>query len=169
MKLIKFIPIILFTILSIFLYKKIDNYETTKSLSSALIDKPFPLLNLNSFNEEQDISNIVGKKFFVVNFFASWCLPCKVEHNVLKYFSDQVDIVGIAYKDSTNNIENYLLEFGNPYKYIYLDNNGKNAIELGLYGVPETYFVDNKGVIKYKHVGPITLKQFRNIISFLGI
>ncbi len=168
MKFLKFIPVFCFFILSVFLYKKIDNFENTKDLSSALIDKPFPILKLLPYEKEIDLRKLIGEKAIVVNFFASWCAPCKIEHEVLKSFSNKVDIIGIAYKDTKKNINRYLQELGNPYKYIYLDNEGKNAIELGLYGVPETYFVDNNGVIKYKHVGPIQFKEFKEFISILG-
>ena len=168
MKLFKFIPILLFLVLSIFLYKKIDNYETTKSLSSAFIDKPLPKLSLISLDNAEKAEIINVNSIIAINFFASWCIPCRKEHEVLKFFSKDIDIIGIAYKDKKENIENYLLELGNPYEKVYMDLDGKNAIELGLYGVPETYFIDKNGIIKYKHVGPINYSQFKKIYTMLA-
>ena len=164
MKFSKFIPLILFSSLSLFLLIKLSNFERSKSLSSALINKPFPNITLPSLNKEANIKQFIGKEKLAINFFASWCLPCKIEHAVLTEFSNDIFIIGIAYKDKTIQINKFLSDLGNPYKEIFIDFTGESAIELGLYGVPETYFVDENGIIKYKHVGPVNRKQFKDYI-----
>ena len=105
----------------------------------------------------------------IINFFASWCAPCWEEHAVLeKYSKDQI-IIGIAYKDDINSVKTFLRELGDPYDILMLDSNGRAAIDLGLYGVPETYFINNKGKIKYRQVGPLTVKKFENILKSLKV
>ena len=91
----------------------------------------------------------------------------------MKAFLDQLFkkdyiIVGVGYKDTENNIKNFLSELGNPFRTVMLDSNGRAAIELGLYGVPETYFIGKDGKIKYRHVGPITKDKFNKIISLVN-
>lgn len=165
MKFSNFLPLAIFTSLSLFFLLKLFNFEESKNITSALIDKPFPQLTLPNLENKSKINAHVGKDIIVVNFFASWCAPCREEHEVFKEFSEDFFIIGVAYKDSFENLNNFLLELGNPYREIFLDSTGKSAIELGLYGVPETYFVDLRGVIKYKHVGPINRGQFKKYIS----
>ena len=164
MKFSQFIPLTIFSLLSLFLLIKLVNFESSKSLSSALINKPFPNISLPSLKKNTNIKQFIGKRKLAINFFASWCVPCKTEHAVLTEFSDDFFIIGIAYKDKKEKVNKFLLDLGNPYKEIFIDLTGQSAIELGLYGVPETYFVDEYGIIKYKHVGPVNRKQFKDYI-----
>ena len=85
----------------------------------------------------------------IINIFASWCAPCRVEHEVFKSISMDYSIIGIAYKDSVENIDSFLKELGNPYEKIFYDFLGKDLINLGIYGVFETFFVnkDSKNFI----------------------
>jgi cytochrome c biogenesis protein CcmG/thiol:disulfide interchange protein DsbE len=93
----------------------------------------------------------------VVNVFASWCGPCRLEHPQLLELAgdDRIRLVGINYKDVTANAVRFLDELGNPYAAIGVDDRGRAAIDWGVYGVPETFIVDADGVIRYKHIGPI--------------
>ena len=168
MRILKFIPLLTFIFLAIFFFIKIKILDSTKNLSSALIDKPFPQINLNSINDNLKLKDFIGKKNIVVNYFASWCAPCRIEHKTLANFGESHTIIGIAYKDSKKNIENFLNELGNPYTNVFLDKNGRSAIELGLYGVPETYFIDSNGIIRYKYVGPINDIEFEKRINLLN-
>ncbi len=165
MKFKQFIPLTIFIIFSFFLLIRLFNSEKNNSLSSALINKPFPEVFLTSFDKKSNIKDYVGKSKLAINFFASWCAPCRKEHEVLTEFSESIFIIGIAYKDTVEKLNNFLSELGNPYEKIFLDFTGSSAIELGLYGVPETYFVDEKGIIKYKHVGPISRKEFKEYMK----
>ena len=169
LKYIKLFPIILFLILSYFLFWKIKNIQNTKELQSVLLNQDLPKLELEYLEGKFTLNSLLGKKAFIINFFASWCAPCREEHAVLeKYSKDQI-IIGIAYKDDINNVKKFLSELGDPYDILMLDPNGRAAIDLGLYGVPETYFIDNKGKIKYRQVGPLTVKKFENILKLLKV
>jgi cytochrome c biogenesis protein CcmG/thiol:disulfide interchange protein DsbE len=168
MKIIKIFPVIIFCLLSYFLYWKISNIEETKELSSAMLNQDFPKLDLEVISGNSPFSKLVGEQEFIVNYFASWCAPCRQEHAILEKMSNNNIIIGIAYKDSKKNVKNFISELGNPYETIMMDKNGRAAIELGLYGVPETYFINNKGKIKFRHVGPLTIEKFNNIISLLS-
>ena len=165
MKVLKFFPLIIFLIFSIFLYNKIKFQKKFEPLSSALIEKKFPHLKIKSLDNNESINNFIKNKFVVINIFASWCAPCRIEHEVLKNFSKEYTIIGIAYKDSIENIESFLQELGNPYDKVFYDFSGKESINLGLYGVPETFFVNKDSKILYKHVGPINKQEFKKIIS----
>ena len=168
LKILKLLPLIIFSLLSYFLYWKISNIEETKELSSAMLNKDFPKLDLKVLEGDLILSKLIGKEFFIVNYFASWCLPCRQEHEVLQKFSKKNIIIGIGYKDTEKNIKEFIFELGNPYKTIMMDYKGRAAIELGLYGVPETYFINDKGKIKFRHVGPLTTEKLNNIISLLS-
>ena len=169
LKYIKLSPIILFLFLSYFLFWKIKNIQNTKELQSVLLNQDLPKLELEYVGGKFTLNSLLGKKAFIINFFASWCAPCREEHAVLeKYSKDQI-IIGIAYKDDINSVKKFLRELGDPYDILMLDPNGRAAIDLGLYGVPETYFIDSKGKIKYRQVGPLTVKKFENILKSLKV
>ncbi len=101
----------------------------------------------------------------MVNFFATWCLPCREEHAYIKRFSDEkrIRVIGINYKDNPKKTIQWLKDMGNPYSNIPIDKNGKIAIDWGVYGIPETFIINSKGIIKYRHVGPITKKIYKKI------
>ncbi len=169
MKYLKLFPIIFFFILSYFLFWKITNIQNTKELQSVLLNQDLPNLKLEYVTGKFTLNNLLGKKAFIINFFASWCAPCRVEHAVLQKYSKDHIIIGVAYKDDINSVKKFLKDLGNPYDILMLDLNGRAAIDLGLYGVPETYFINNKGKIKYRQVGPLTVKKFQNIIKSLKV
>ena len=168
MRLLKISPIIIFCILSYFLYWKITNMNESKHLSSAMLNKTLPELNLEVLEGDLSITEIKVKKSFIVNYFASWCVPCVAEHEVLKQLNKDYIIIGIGYKDTKANIKKFISDLGNPYELIMMDPEGRAAINLGLYGVPETYFINEKGKIKYRQVGPLTKEKFKNIVYLLN-
>ena len=169
MKYIKLSPIILFLILSYFLFWKINNIQSTKELQSVLLNQDLPSLELKYVDGKVTLNNLLGKESFIINFFASWCVPCREEHAVLEKYSNDQIIIGVAYKDNINSVKKFLKELGNPYDILMQDLNGRAGIDLGLYGVPETYFIDSKGKIKYRQVGPLTVKKFENILKSLKV
>jgi cytochrome c biogenesis protein CcmG/thiol:disulfide interchange protein DsbE len=98
----------------------------------------------------------------LVNFFASWCVPCVVEHPQLMRLSrDGVPVFGVAYKDQPADSRRFLEKYGNPYQRLGVDLPGRTAIDWGLYGVPETYLLDRGGVIRWRWAGPVTEDTLR--------
>lgn len=127
---------------------------------SPLIGKPLPHFHLSNMlapsyplTEEK-----IKGKVSLVNVFASWCSACEMEHPMMMAIMNQyqIPIYGIAYKDTPKNIKAFLAVNGNPYTAIGNDNRGEVAMELGVYGTPETFIVDKKGVIVHRHVGIIS-------------
>ncbi|MXW48113.1 MAG: DsbE family thiol:disulfide interchange protein [Gammaproteobacteria bacterium] len=95
--------------------------------------------------------------FYVLNVWASWCIACRDEHAILVDLSEMgVPIAGLNYKDKAEDAHRWLRDWGNPYFVTVVDQDGAVAIDWGVYGVPETFVVDAQGVIRYKHIGPIT-------------
>ena len=104
-------------------------------------------------------------KVTVVKAYATWCKPCKKEHKYIKLFSekDKIRVIGINYKDNPKKAVRWLKNLGNPYSDIPVDKNGRIAIDWGVYGIPETFIISSKGIIKYRHIGPVTKKIYKKI------
>jgi len=133
-------------------------------IRSVLIDKPVPDVALPAVPElgvpgfaAADLRGEVT----VVNVFASWCIPCRDEHPVLLALRQQagVRLFGINQKDAPENARGFLAALGNPYDAVGADANGRASIDWGVYGVPETFVVDATGVIRFKHVGPLSMND----------
>ena len=134
------------------------NYEVP-SLSVELFDTNEIVNTLEIFNSD---------KFYLLNIWASWCVPCKQEHPILMELkkNDNLNLIGINYKDTKKNANNFLKEFGNPYDKIIFDNKGTNSIELGAYGVPETFLISKNRIIK-KYIGPLSNVSMEEIKLFI--
>ena len=135
------------------------SYEPT----SRVIDRPTPVFTLPSLEgtelSDQDLSGQIS----LVNFFASWCLPCRVEHPILKRAADQVPIYGINYKDDTEKVKNWLSQHGSVYRKVGLDPEGASSILWGISGIPETFIVDSQGRIRYHHVGVLSREDLETV------
>ena len=107
------------------------------------------------------------KEIKIVNFFETWCGPCKIENPQLMELSSSFRIYGIAKKDNSKNITKWLKSYGNPFDKIGLDNDGISSIEWGVYGLPETFLINKDNKILYKHIGPIMKNDLEKIIAFL--
>ncbi len=133
---------------------------------SVLIDKPAPSFNLPAVEGTGvpgfDTARLNGQ-VSVVNVFASWCIPCRDEHPVLEALKQQTGVLllGINQKDAAANAVTFLTELGNPYDAIGADTTGRTTIDWGVYGVPETFVVDARGVIRYKYTGPMSMKAMQ--------
>ena len=161
------IPSILFVlILSTFFYLLIIERNPLE-LPSNLLDKNVPSFEAESLlkNENFISSKEFGNEIILVNFFATWCGPCRDEHVYIKRYANEkgIRVIGINYKDSSGNAIEWLKNLGNPYSDIPVDKNGRIAIDWGVYGIPETFIVNSKGIIKYRHVGAITKKIYKKI------
>ena len=155
-----------FLILSIFFYLLIIDRNPSE-IPSNLLNKNVPIFEAESlFKDKKFISlNEFKNEIILVNFFATWCKPCRDEHVYIKRFANErgIKVIGINYKDNTEKTIKWLKDLGNPYKDILIDKNGKIAIDWGVYGIPETFIINSNGIIKYRHVGPITNKIYKKI------
>ena len=158
--------LIFFLILLIFFYLLLIDRNPSK-IPSALLEKQVPefetsaLLKGEKFYSSQEFA----KEITLVNFFATWCKPCRDEHKYIKLFSVEkgIKVIGINYKDDSEKTIRWLKDLGNPYSDVIIDQNGLLAIDWGVYGIPETFIINSKGNVKYRHVGPIDKKSYKKI------
>ena len=162
----KYIGLIIITIfIFVSLFFALNKKEQT--LKSPLLNKPVPEINLNSFKNGK-LNNIDFKKeVILVNFFASWCVPCIVEHDFLFQLKKQksIKIYGINYKDDIKNLKVWLDKLGNPYSKIGIDETGITGINWGVNGIPESFLIDQNGIIRHKINGIINEKQIKILLS----
>jgi len=156
----KFVPLVLFVILVGFLYIGLD--LDPKKLPSPLIGKEFPNLEVEDFDSgtRYYTSDKTQDKISLVNVWASWCVTCRAEHEMLNEIAktNKVQMIGVNYKDTKNAANRYLDILHNPYDIIIFDPLGSLGLELGVYATPETFIVDQKGLIRYKRIGQMTKK-----------
>ena len=140
-----------------------------REVPSPLIDKPAPkfsLARLDDPNKVVKLDDLRGKAF-ILNVWASWCVACREEHPVLVEFAKKraVPVFGLNYKDTRVDANAWLSSFGNPYDASFFDEDGRVGIDFGVYGVPETFVIDGNGVIRMKHIGPLTPEVLANKIE----
>src|SRR5919199_2784257 len=168
-RLLYLLPVALF--IGIAAYLGLGLTRDPHTLPSAMIDQPAPEFSLPGLGDRPGLgkNDLVGagKGPTLVNFFASWCVPCRVEHPLLMRLSEEgkVRLEGIAYKDKTEDTARFLAQLGDPFKRIGVDADGRVGIDFGVYGVPETYVVDRDGKIRYRHVGPLTPEAYDTKIA----
>ena len=134
-------------------------------IPSPLVGKPLPAISGVDLQGEPRQLPIMGKPM-LLNVWASWCSACVAEHAVIvaaaKRYSDKIDFVGVNYRDKQPDAQRWLARLGNPYAWSLNDSNGRAGIELGVYGAPETYFIDAQGVIQDKKIGPLNETELRD-------
>ncbi len=161
------IPFIFFLFILLIFFYLLTKERNPSELPSNLLNKKVPNFETESLfsNEKFISSNEFGNEIILVNFFATWCQPCRAEHVYIKRFADEkkIRIIGINYKDNTKKTIEWLRDLGNPYSDVPIDKNGRVAIDWGVYGIPETFVVNSKGIIKYRHIGPINKKVYKKI------
>jgi cytochrome c-type biogenesis protein CcmF len=141
--------------------------ETPNVIPSVLIDKPAPAFDLKPLYAGLPGLKTADLKSHVtlVNFFASWCVPCRAEHPVLGLVAKSgITLVGVNYKDKPDAAEGFLAELGNPYARVAADGDGRTGIDFGVSGVPESFLIDKNGIIRYKSSGPLTEAKLRDEI-----
>jgi cytochrome c biogenesis protein CcmG/thiol:disulfide interchange protein DsbE len=166
------IVIFCFVFFSLFVFwkglKNNNNYDT-KNLIGSKISK-FQLTEINNDAKYISEENLKKNKFTLINFFASWCAPCRLEHKYLLDLSSKsrkIKIIGINFKDKKNNAINFLEELGNPYNFVGKDLEGKISILFGIYGIPESLLVDSDLNVIKKIVGPIDQIQYNEILELV--
>ncbi|MGC5700307.1 DsbE family thiol:disulfide interchange protein [Pseudomonas sp. NFXW11] len=152
---IMMLPLAVFLVVAVFLYRGL--YLDPAELPSAMIGKPFPEFSLAAVEGKSLLTraDLLGKPA-LVNVWGTWCISCRVEHPVLNKLAEKgVVIYGINYKDVNEDARKWLAEFHNPYQLNIRDEEGSLGLNLGVYGAPETFFIDAKGIIRDKYVGVI--------------
>ena len=169
-KTIKFIISIFFIFILVVFYLSLNrtsNYDTEN-----LIGKKLDPIKLESFENNNFFTNDNLKKnnYTLINFWASWCAPCRIEHPFLMELSkaNNLKILGVNFKDKKNNALNFLNNLGNPYYYLAKDELGKKSVSFGIYGVPESILVNKELVVLKKFVGPLNLEDFNEIIKIIN-
>ena len=154
------IPLILFIVLVVFL--GIGLNRDPREVPSPLINKPAPAFEVAQLAQPNKTFSPASMKgqVWILNVWASWCVACREEHPVLVELakSNQAPVIGLDYKDKREDALAMLQRQGNPYVLSAFDGNGRVGIDYGVYGVPETYIIDQAGIIRFKHIGPITMQ-----------
>lgn len=160
------VPLALFLVLAGFLAYGLT--LNPREVPSPLVDKPAPafrLATLASPGTEVGLDDMRGQ-VWLLNVWASWCVACRQEHPVLMALAREnvVPLVGLNYKDARPDALGWLEQHGDPYKVSVVDADGRVGIDYGVYGVPETFLIDREGVIRYKHIGPVTPEAVRDVL-----
>ena len=146
---------------------KSSNYNT-----ESLVGNKLGEIELVSFEDDSIFTNDDFKKnsFTLINFWASWCAPCRIEHPQLMELSKEnnIKILGVNFKDKKINALKFLKDLGDPYEYLTRDSNGKQSVNFGIYGIPESILIDNKLTIIKKFVGPLTKQDLTNIKEIIN-
>jgi len=160
------IPLVAFIVLAAFLLVGLT--LNPRQVPSPLIDKPAPIFQLNHLHEPDRLmaSNDNLGKVWLLNVWASWCVACRDEHPLLVQLANSgiVPIYGLNYKDERNTALQWLKRYGDPYTISIVDPDGRVGIDYGVYGVPETYVIDKKGIVRHKQIGPVTVDSLQKTI-----
>jgi len=168
-RIVYLLPFLAFAVLAAIFYAKLEG-APPEQLPSAMIGKKVPAIALAALDRDTQgftPADLANGHVSVVNVWASWCAPCRLEAPRLAELARRKDIVlyGFVYKDKPGTARDFLREFGNPFTRLGLDANGATAIEWGVYGVPETYVIDGHGIIRERYAGPLTAAAMRQVID----
>jgi len=164
------IPLIILLIICIFSLAYLLSGKDPNKPPSALLNKDVPIFESSSLYNSKDIIKTmdIKNKKTLINFFASWCSPCKIEHPLffeIRKKHPELYLLGFNHKDPTSDAKKYLEDDGNPYDFVGVDSDGLIALEFGVFGLPETYLINEDGMIIYKYMGPITRDILKNEIE----
>ncbi len=170
--LLALLPLVIFVTLAAIFFFQLRSGRDVSEIPSALIGTPAPFRDLEplagAMRDGVPVPALTAEaakgRLTLVNFWASWCVPCRQEHPAIMALAQdpRLTVLGVNYKDGNENALRFLGELGNPFAAIGLDPNGKMAIDFGVYGIPESYLVGADGTILYKKVGPFDEDSIRN-------
>ena len=165
-------PLIVLTAICLFFLIFILLEKNPNDPPSALLNKHLPAFSsINLYNNEETLlSDSLQGKYTLINFFASWCTPCRAEHHLFFEIQKEIPelfILGFSHKDDLGDSKKYLEEEGNPYSFVGIDSDGKIAFDFGVFGLPETFITNKNGEIIFKHTGPLTKKIIKDEIAIL--
>ena len=158
-----------FIIIFIIFFKGLQNTNIYTPETKTIYEVPSVSVKLFNSNEIINTLEIFNSdKFYLLNIWSSWCVPCRKEHSILMELkkNNKLKVIGMNYKDSKENAKNFLKELGNPYDQIIFDSKGTNAIEWGAYGVPESFLINNNKIIK-KYIGPLNKVSIEEIELYI--
>ena len=171
-KIIKSIIVLLFIFVLLVFYNSL--YRETNYSTDYLVGNKLAKINLKSFDDNKIYTGEDFKKsrYTLINFWASWCAPCRIEHPYLMQLSKEknLKILGVNFKDKKINASKFLNELGNPYYYMAKDTKGKQSVNFGIYGIPESILINNETIVLKKFVGPLNeqdLDDIKKIINSL--
>jgi cytochrome c biogenesis protein CcmG/thiol:disulfide interchange protein DsbE len=155
------IPGLVFLSLAAVLYLGVVRSPNKSTQQSALLGKPAPAFDLPTLQDPATrltSAQLAGRPW-VLNVWGTWCVECRDEHEELLAIAQQgvVPLIGLNWKDDDEAARVWLAQLGNPYTAVAVDKDGRTAIEFGVYGAPETFFIDERGIVQYRHVGAMTL------------
>ena len=169
-KIIKSIIVFLFIFVLLVFYNSL-NRETNYS-TDYLVGNKLANINLKSFDDNKIYTNEDFKKsrYTLINFWTSWCAPCRVEHPYLMQLSKEknLKILGVNFKDKKINASKFLNELGNPYYYMAKDTTGKQSVNFGIYGIPESILINNETIVLKKFVGPLNDQKLNDIKQIIN-
>lgn len=157
----RLLPLIAFVLLAALLFVgvRMNSGKDTSAIPSPLIGKPAPVLALPELPLPESRVALDGLRgrAFVLNVWGSWCVSCRVEHPVITELAKSgALVVGYNYKDAPEDASRWLAQYGNPFALVVQDADGQAALDWGIYGAPETFVIDAEGIVRFKHIGPLT-------------
>lgn len=167
-----FIPLLIFIVLASVLYRGLG--RDPNAMPSALVGRPVPEFSLPELGTGSDsggdgiplTEQLFRGQVSLLNVWATWCPSCRIEHPYLLELASQgVAIIGLNYKDENAKARRWLVELGDPYKHVIIDQQGSLGLDLGVFGAPETYLIDSAGMIRFKHVGVVDERVWQNHIA----
>ena len=169
-KIIKSLIVLLFIFILLVFYNSLHretNYSTDNLTGNKLAK-----INLKSFDDNKIYTSEDFKKnrYTLINFWASWCAPCRIEHPYLMQLSkeENLKILGVNFKDKKINASKFLNELGNPYSYMAKDITGKQSVNFGIYGIPESILINNETIVLKKFVGPLNEQNLNDIKEIIN-
>ncbi|HEV8389718.1 MAG TPA: DsbE family thiol:disulfide interchange protein [Dongiaceae bacterium] len=168
-RLVFLLPVLIVALLVAAFWRGLDPNRDPSALPSALVGKAAPAVDLPGLADGAPRLQLAAfkGKLVAINFFASWCVPCRAEHPYLKQVGAElgVPVIGIAWKDKTEASRAFLAELGDPYAATGADENGRTGIDFGITGVPETFLVDGAGIVRYRLAGPVTPETLKGELA----